>query len=184
MRIVKDLPDVQRALNELFAWKDKLITRPWDFHQLRITNASPGVDPNDYAIMSQLPKIPAAVPQRVPPYTIVFNPTGIITIGRGAPFIAGRGRSGIPIQVWLAAQNKPTSGPLSINIEINGQQLLDNDLTMNVGDTSPVISSTFVSSSQKVPYLGTVTPLISAVGGAALVSIGVVMQLDDSYPNG
>lgn len=183
MRIVKDIPDIQRALNELFGWKDKLTTKPWDFHQLRITNAAPALDPNDYVILSQIPTPVAQTPGRVPPYTIVFTPPGVITVGTGAPFVAGRGRSGIPIQVWLAAQNKPTSGPLSINININGTQLLSTDLTMNPGDDSPVISSTFASSI-KLPYLGTMVPLISSVGGAALVSIGVVIRLDDSFPNG
>lgn len=178
MRTVKDIPDIQRALNDLFAWKDRLVTGNWDMKRLRITNASPGIESNDYATVSQLPAIVPVPPVKLIHYTIVFSPAGVITIGEGAPFVAGRGRTGIPIQVWLAATNKPTSGPLSCNVNINGNALLDSDLTMNPGDDSPVISSIFIASSPRVPYLGSVTPVISAVGGASLVSIGVVLQLD------
>jgi hypothetical protein len=182
VRIVKDIPDIQRALNDLFGWKDRLSTKPWDFHQLRITNAAPGVDPNDYAILSQIPTVPKQVAAPVPPYTIVFESGTIITAGSNVSpgFVAYRGRTGIPLAVWVWATNLPTTGPLTVNVQINGQQLLDSDLSLNVGDTVPAVSSTFAAPNQKLPYLGIVKPIIVAAGGAGLASIGVVIQLDGS----
>lgn len=177
---MKDIPDIQRALNELFGWKDKLTTKPWDFHQLRITNAAPATDPNDYVILAQVPVVPKQIATSVPPYTIVFESGTVVTAGLkvSAPFVAGRGRTGRPTQVWLWATNPPTSGPLAINVQINGQQLLANDLVLNVGDLVPAISSTFVVPNQKIGYLSVVNPTVTSVGGAGLIAIGIVTQLD------
>jgi hypothetical protein len=54
VRIVKSFEDVQIVLRELLDWKSFLSTKDWDFKKLRIKNASPAVDPNDYVTLSQL----------------------------------------------------------------------------------------------------------------------------------
>ena len=54
MRIVKSFEDVQIVLRDLLDWKSLLSTKDWDFRKLRIKNASPAVDPNDYVTLSQL----------------------------------------------------------------------------------------------------------------------------------
>lgn len=171
---------MQQALNQLFSWKDKLSTSDWDFHGLSITNAGPGVNPNDYATLSQIPTLPntPAVPKEF--YTIVFESQGAVVVGSkiSPTFRAGRGRTGIPTQVWMDATVPPTTGPLSMNILINGNQLMPTDLTLNVGDVPPAVSSTFNVPAQKLGTLMSVLPIVSAAGGASLVSIGIVIQLD------
>jgi hypothetical protein len=54
VRIVKSFEDVQIVLRDLLDWKSLLSTKDWDFKKLRIKNASPAVDPNDYVTLSQL----------------------------------------------------------------------------------------------------------------------------------
>ena len=181
MFIVKSLADVQQALNQLFSWKDKLSTSNWDFHGLSITNASPGVNPNDYATLSQIPTLPTQPAATKKYYTIVFESVGAIVPGSlvAPTFYAGIGRTGTPTQVWLGATVPPTTGPLSINVNINGNQLMTSNLTLNPGDTSPAISSTFNVPTQKLGTLMPVIPLIVSGGGASLVSIGIVILLDN-----
>lgn len=180
MFVIKSLADVQQALNQLFSWKDKLSTSDWDFHGLSITNAGPGVNPNDYATLSQipLPTQPAAAPKKF--YTIVWESVGAIVPGSSVcpTFYAGTGRTGLPTQVWLGATIPPTTGPLSINININGVQLMPNNLVLNPGDPIPAKSSTFNVPMQKLGLLMPALPLIVSGGGASLVSIGLVIQLD------
>jgi hypothetical protein len=54
VRIVKSFEDVQLVLRELLDWKSLLSTKDWDFKKLRIKNASPAVDDDDYTTLSQL----------------------------------------------------------------------------------------------------------------------------------
>jgi hypothetical protein len=182
VKIVRTMQDVQNALNELFTFKDKWTTGSWDNSGNKISNVGPGVAQTDVATMAQLPFVPQPTSLSLKYYTIVFESVGVITVGSNisAPFIAGRGRTGIPVQIWLAATNKPTTGPLAINMNVNGLPLLTNNLVMDVGDPSPQVSSVFNIPSQKVGYLYSVTPLVASVGGASLVSIGLVLQLDQS----
>jgi hypothetical protein len=178
--VVKSFADVQQALNQLFSWKDRLTTSNWDFHGLSITNASPGVNPNDYATLSQIPTLPSspAAPKKY--YTIVFESVGAVTVGSNiAPtFYAGIGRTGTPTQIWMGATIPPTTGPLSMNVNMNGIPLLVNNIVLNPSDPIPVASSTFNIPAQKLGTLMPVIPIVASAGGASLVSIGIVIQLD------
>jgi hypothetical protein len=171
---------VQQALNQLFSWKDKLSTSDWDFHGLSITNASPGVNPNDYATLSQIPVQPTIPKTKTKYYTIVWESVGVVVPGSLVcpTFYAGTGRTGIPTEVWMGATVPPTTGPLSINININGNQLMPNNLVLNVGDPVPAVSKTFNIPAQKLGLLMPALPLIVSGGGASLVSIGLVILLD------
>jgi hypothetical protein len=174
------MADVQQALNQLFSWKDKLSTSNWDFHGLSITNAGPGVNPNDYATLSQIPTPPTTPKVKKKYYTIVWESVGAIVPGSSVcpTFYAGTGRTGIPVQVWLGATIPPTTGPLSINLNVNGTQLMPQNLVLNPGDPLPAKSSTFNIPAQKLGLLMPALPLIVSGGGASLVSIGLVIQLD------
>jgi len=78
VRIVKSFEDVQVVLREILDWKSLLSTKDWDFKKLRIKNASPAVDPNDYVILDQLPEQVKKITQTtIPPTTPVSG--GIIS---------------------------------------------------------------------------------------------------------
>lgn len=180
MRTVKNIADCQQAFNDLFAWKDKLSTNDWDFKGLRITNASPGVNPTDYAILSQIPAPSTPTKTGKVRYTIVFESPSSVVVGANISpaYVVGTGRTGKPIQVWLNSQIPPPTGPLSVNVNINGNPLLVDNLVIQQNDTAPVISSTFNTPLKHLGLLDVVAPLVALAGGAGLVSIGVVVEVD------
>ena len=181
MRQVNNFKDVQSALNELFSFKDKFTTKDWDNSGLRITNAGAGVNPNDYATMAQLPTIPATATSPAINYTIVFESPSNVVVGASIspPYVVGNGRAGMPTQVWLWGTQLPTTGPLSINVNVNGNPLLVNNLTLNVGDSAPAVSSIFNTPLKKLGLLDVVTPLVASAGGAGLISIGIVVVVSN-----
>lgn len=180
MRKVNSIQDVQIALNELFSFKDKFTTKDWNNSGLRITNAGAGKDPSDYAIMAQLPNLPVMAKPAEIRTTIVFESPANLTIGSAIspPYVVGTGRTGRPTQVWLWGTKLPTTGSCSINVNINGNPLLVDNLTLNPSDTVPVVSSTFNTPLKHLGLLDVVTPLVASIGGAGLISIGIVVVLD------
>ena len=181
MRQVKTFEDVQIVLRELLDWKTRVSTKDWDFHQLRIKNASPGVDQNDYVTLSQLQNaVPAAVPSNKT-YTQVFSSSGTVLTGDMIPgFVVGLGRGGIPNQVWIAARVAASSSDLQVNISIDGNLLLLNPITLPIGQTAKVFSSTFVSPTPKLAIGATVFPeIIQGDGIVSIVSVGLVVNLVD-----
>lgn len=180
MRQVRSIPDIQIALNELFAFKDKLTTKAWDQSGLRITNIGAGTNPNDAARMDQLPNLPTTSKVVLPNYTIVFESPATITVGASIapPYVVGTGKSGKPTQVWLWGTKLPTTGPCAINVNVNGAPLLVDNLVLNPSDTTPVTSSTFNTPLKHLGLLDVVTILVASTGGAGLISIGIVVVPD------
>ncbi len=175
-RIIKSLDDAQAALNELQDWKDKLTTAPWDFHGLRITNASPSVNANDYIIRSELTPGPSSLKDGPNIYTAVFTRDAPVD-GEAIPaYVAGTDRDGVIIQVWLNAQVSPTTGNLAVNPTINGVSLLTTPITIVNGSSAVAVSNALIS---PVPVVGYLTKLAGAVvtaGGASLVTMGIVVR--------
>lgn len=179
-RNVTSFQDCQAAFRELYAWKTKLETKDWDFKGLKIKNAGAGVDPTDYATLNQIPTLPATPKKAKENYTIVWESVGTIVVGSmvAPTYYAGRHRTGKIVEVWLGATNVPTTGPLTINLNLNGVQLLANNLTLNVGDTPPALTTAFTNPGVKIGLRNPILPLIVSVGGASLVSIGCIVELD------
>lgn len=184
MRVIRTLPDVQRALNELFDWQAKLQSKDHDMRGLRIKNASPGIDPNDYATVSQLPKLSDEKKFTGQDFAIVFSSTGSVTVGVDfcAPYSVGRGREGIPVEAHIAATVAPSTSALKGNILINGVEIFDESvnpypLTLSTGDFGPVISSAFIPGVPHVGYGFKVEPkIVAADDVVSLVSIILVVR--------
>lgn len=176
MRAIKSLPDAQKAINELLDFKDKLSSKSWDLHGLRITNAGAAQDDTDYVIKSQLGQLVGAQPPADQFYTQVFETTGAVSDGdKSPPFVVQSGREGFPYLVWIAATNPPTTDA-SVNIQLNGFNLLTVDLVLPAASGGPVTSALFVTPK---PKLGTLSKLILNVihgGGASLMSVGLVVK--------
>lgn len=196
MRTVRSLEDVQKILKDILDWKDRISTKDWDFHQLKITNAADGVSPRDYVTVEQLKDskvtnddinklIKSGQPDQN--YTIVLSKDGVVVTGENSPpYIVGTGREGIPTQVWLAAEVAPTSANLTINVQVtytnpgdnaqNSFNLLLTDLVLPVGQTLRVFTSTFIT---PLPAFGNgvkINKVITSGGNAAYVSIGIVVR--------
>jgi hypothetical protein len=178
--VIKTLQDCQTAFNTLFAWYTRMTTSPQNCNGFRITNVGAGQQPNDVAIMSQLPIIPSTPTPKKKYYTLIWNSVGAVSVGSAVcpTDYIGKDRTGYPIQVWMGATIPPTTGPLAMNFLVNGNQLMPNNITANPGDQLPVVSSTFNLPAQKLGYLMSVLPIVASAGGASLVSIGLVVQLD------
>jgi hypothetical protein len=176
LREIKSLQDVAIILRELTSWKDRLTTKNWDLHGLRITNASPGVASTDYATVSQLPSLSQQTSSVDQYYTAVFTKGGVVVIGDIIPsFVVGPNREGAPIEVWLAAENAPSTGDLQINMTINGVNLLTSALTLPSGQKGPVFTSLFAQNSKLGKHMK-VIPTIVNDGSASAVSIGLVVK--------
>lgn len=180
MRAVTSFQDVQIVLNKLLNWQSQITTQDWNRNGLRITNAAPAINQNDYVILSQLPTIPASGGTTQTTVTIVFSSTGSVSIGQSsAPYVVGRGRAGAtPWEVHLVATTPPSGGPLTANLQLNGVNLLATDISLPSGQTTPVVSSNFLAPVPNLPYLGTIVPTITAANGAALVTISLVVKLN------
>lgn len=57
MKSIKSLEEAQQAINELQNRIDLISSKNWDFHQRRIVNAHPSVDPYDYVVRKELDQI-------------------------------------------------------------------------------------------------------------------------------
>lgn len=198
MRAIKSLADVQIVLNQLLNWQSNKDSKDWDFHGLRIKNASASVDPSDYVIRSELqqnalaappqssapttvaqvnnPPIPGATAAAEQDYTVVICVDSPIDGYESAPYIAGRKRDGIFIDAWVACTAPPISSSANINFNLNGFQLLSQDIQIPAGSLGPVHSSFFVS---PLPVMGFDTRLTlkcNVASGVTLLSGGIVVR--------
>lgn len=182
MREVKSLSDVQIVLKELTQWKDKLSTKDQDLKGLRIRNASPGVLPSDYATVSQIPPAVTLPTPQDQYYTMCWNSQGSVANGLVASgFTAGKGRSGIAYEVILECTSAPTSGSLEINLQIAGNNILQNNLEIPLGQNGPVTSGNFINPNYVIGYKTKAIPIIINAAGAGFVFIGLVVKV--STPN-
>lgn len=198
MRAIKSLADVQIILNQLLNWQSNKDSKDWDFHGLRIKNASASVDPNDYVIRSELHPTALAAPQisgspktqqqvsNPPPspsvgeadqyYTIVFS-TDTATDGyETPPYNGGIHRDGVFVDIWVRATGTPLINPASINFKVNGTLLLVSDIQIPAGSHGPIHSSQFVSPLPVMGYDTAVTMKINTASAISLVSGGIVVR--------
>lgn len=201
MRAIRSLADVQVILNQLLSWQSNKDAKDWDFHGLRIKNASASKDPNDYVIRSELhptalvappvtsaPQTQAQVSNPTPPssgnsgggdeqdYTIVFSVDGPTSAYETPPYIGGRNRDGVFIDIWVAATGTPLINPASINFSINNVPLLTSDLQLPANSHGPVHSSLFAS---PLPVMGLdtrVTMKVNTASGVTFLSGGIVVR--------
>jgi hypothetical protein len=198
MRAIKSLADVQIVLNQLLNWQTNKDSKDWDFHGLRIKNASASVDANDYVIRSELhPNALAAPPQNSAPKTVaqVNNPpipaptspaeqdyTVVICVDgpsngyESAPFIGGRKRDGVFIDAWAACTGAPVLQSAFINWNINGTPLLSKDIEIPAGSLGPIHSSFFVSPLPVMGFDTRVTLKITTASGMTFFSGGLVVR--------
>lgn len=175
MRTVKDLKDVQIVLNELLDWKTKLSTQNQDFHKLKITNAAPATDQNDYVILSQLPTVTPPQSQRDHHYTIVLSKDGTPSDGDVTPpFRVAKERAGIPTQVWISAIVAPTDDAFFM-VQRNGVDILPVNLKLPKTVTD-VLSSQLVSPVPNFAASDKITAKVITASGVSQVSIGIVVK--------
>ena len=161
MRIVKSFEDVQIVLRDLLDWKSLLSTKDWDFKKLRIKNASPAVDPNDYVTLSQLGEQTKPIKEQVTNLSITQSGGGggggSGTVTNTGTLVAGRliiGNGGVNI----------TQGTLTDetnnNVSTSAHGLtpkLPNDATKYLDGTG-AFSAPFGSGSSGFPYLFVAPP--------------------------
>lgn len=110
MRAIKSLDDVQIVLRDLLDFKRRVETQNFNMHGNKVVNAAAGTDPNDYVVLSQLPKQVPAPAQKDHHYTIVLSKDGIPNDGENTPpFYVQVDRVGIPTVAWVAVIGAPTS---------------------------------------------------------------------------
>lgn len=198
MRAIRSLSDVQIILNQLLNWQTNRESKDWDFNGLRIKNASASKDPNDYVIRSELqpnalaappvssaPQTQAQVNNPPPPtnggdteqdFTIVFSVDAPEDGFETPPYIAGRNRDGVFIDVWVACTGAPSGSAASINFKVNGNLLLTADVQIPSGEFGPKHSSLLID---PLPVLGLdtrVTMKVNTASGVTLLSGGVVVR--------
>lgn len=198
MRAIKTLSDIQIVLNQLLNWQTNKDSKDWDFHGLRIKNASASVDPNDYVIRSELqPNALAAPPQSSAPstpaqvnnppipspisaaeqdYTIVISEPVPTDGFESAPFIGGKNRDGVFIDAWVACTGAPLVNPAKINWNINGTPLLSQDILIPAASLGPVHTSYFASPLPVMGYDTRITLKVNQANGITLISGGLVVR--------
>lgn len=198
MRAIKSLADVQIVLNQLLNWQSNRDSKDWDFHGLRIKNASASVDPSDYVVRSELqpnalaappassapqtpaqvanPPIPAPTSAPEQDYTIVITESSPTDGFESAPFIGGRKRDGIFIDCWVACTSAPLGNPAKINFKINGKFLLSQDVQIPAGTLGPVHTSFFASPLPVMGFDTRITLKINQANGMLLISGGLVVR--------
>lgn len=176
IRIVKTMADVQKALNELFDWKQSQQSQNINMSGRRIINAGNGVAPTDYATVGQLPVVTSPVIQTPTLYyTIVFNPPDACPAGTiSPPFQIGTGRGGNPTQAWVQATGAPAGTAVTVNFMFNGVNLLPMDITLAVGATQ-AYTQTFNSPTQLLAVASQVQMIVTSANTATGLSGGVVV---------
>lgn len=175
MREVKNIEDARIVIKEIAQWKDRISSKSQDLKGLKIQNAGDATEPGDYVTLRQLPSLvqaPTVAPQH---YSIPFSAPGLIVTGQmSPPYIVGQDRVGIPTSISVAvpsAAQAPTGVPLIVNLNINGINMLVNNLTLPVGQEGPVSSSAFVNPLPKLAIGNKIVPVIIQGGGAQFVTI-------------
>jgi len=190
MRAVRGFEDVSIILKEVFDWKDRLSTKDWDFRGLRIKNAAPAVDPNDYVTLKQLKNEPVSIRHNPQHFTIVWTKETPTIDDVPEAYCFGPGREGSPVELWVVARGAPTSDDLSINIEYSQSGILNDPLkrvlllptleplVLLQGQSLRVFTSTFRNPVPKFSRHDVIYPTLLSIGGATSVSIGLVVKVD------
>lgn len=181
MRVVKSLDDVNVILKELGQWKDRLSSKNQDFKGLKIQNAGDATEPQDYVTLSQLTSVSQSISQNPQHYSIPFSVSGAATTGMlSAPFIVGKDRVGRPTLVSVAVPTvaqAPSGSDLLVNLQINGINLLANNLDLPIGNAGPISSSAFVSPLPILSVGSKITPVIvSSDGIVSFVTIQLYIE--------
>lgn len=110
-------------------------------------------------------------------YTISLN---ILDPTQPSPgFIVGLGREGVVVEVKAYCSSVPTSGPLQLNVTIDGVTLLAAPITVLEGENGPVTSANFVGSPPPLNYDSVVLPVVVLGGAAFLVVLELIVQVPD-----
>lgn len=176
MRTINSLADVQIVLRDLLNWKSAQQTKNQDLHGLRITNAGDGVDPGDYATLRQVQSSSQSSQNVDQFYTIVWATNSLITGQLVPAWETGKGRDGLPHEVWLKCRTAPSGGDLEVQFTIDGTNLLSSPITIPNGGTTKVFSSSFVSPVPKVGEHSEILPVIVNNAGAGVISFGLVVK--------
>lgn len=194
MRALRNFDDAKIVLQELMQWKDQITTKGWDFSGKRLTGLQPGKTRGDAVTFEQLPSstaAPALSTQQAAVdqfYTIVWSLDETVTDDEEiAPFIVGMGRAGVPVQMMLIADTRPSGSPLAVNIELRTRDgvgggltntnLLDDPLEFAPADDRAVVTSSFLLTGvPRLSLLSELRPIIVAANGAGLVTIQLVVK--------
>lgn len=184
MRVVKTIPDVQKALNELFSFKDQITSKALDLTGRQIKNGASATDPTDFVIKSDLPVATTSNGVVRYEYTIVFSKDNPTDDDFSPPFLIGLDRDGLPCEIWLSALGFPNSGNLAIDVLIDREDGLGGIsvlppteyLTIKNSGTQSVWTSKFVEQYPKLPLRAKLYVHIITAGGAEFVSVGVIVR--------
>lgn len=177
MRVFKTQDEIQTVLNQILDTLDLQRSKDWDFHGLRIKNASPSKDPYDYVVRKELTPASTLNTVNVAEYTIVITRDTPADGEESPPYFAGVDRDGNIIDVWVGSTVAPTTN-CSVNFNINGSPLLNSDIILPSGSTGPVHSGDLVSPIPKIGKDTRVTMIVTTAGGVELLSGGVIVRRD------
>lgn len=173
MRAIKNLADAQVVLKSVLDWQTNVQTKDQDLNQRRYRNAAPGVLPDDYVTVKQLPTVQVTPPTPDQHYMIVFSSIGAIIAGQlCAAYIVGQNRIGKPTEVIVNAITAPTTNA-TFNVQVNNVNLLLTDVTLPAGQTGPITVTNFVTPVPLFAYQTVVIPVVTAAGGAAFVTVQI-----------
>lgn len=188
MRKANNPQQVQLILNQLNNASAKLNTKPLNRNGNRVVNVGDAQQPNDVVTLSQVQRlIQSGIQQMVPRAVQTQNHYTMLWTNGGASLagdllegycVVSDNRVGIPLYAWIAAQGTALlTGPLIINIQLNGTNILTSNLILPQGVKGPVQSSNFIGN----PIFGigsTLVPIIIKAGGQVAISIGLVCQVN------
>lgn len=182
MRQVRNIPEIQLALNELFDFKDRTETSIPNLHGRRITNVGEGKDLSDVVVVSQLPSFINKSNKLNQNYTIVFDKSGQLEdTDEWADYIVGKDKTGIITEVMLKARIGPTTDDLIMNLFLNEVEFLSEDIVIEQDseeDDLFVKSYKFTSPVRKCGLYSSIRPKIITAGAASYVSMLVTVTKD------
>lgn len=178
MRQAKDQDGNNRIFREIQNFIDRFRTQNLDMGGKKIINAGAGTAANDYATIGQLPRIPDFPREKDQFYEIVWNNDGPITNDQViSSYIVGKGREGVPLSVYICTDDTGIpSADCSVNLSLDGVNILDDDLVLPLGEHGPVFASNFIDPLPKLPSLARIKPIIVEAGGASFVTICLTVK--------
>lgn len=178
MRVVKNMQDVQKVLNELLDWKQQMQSANINLSGRRVINAGASQSASDYVIKSELQTaLAGSVQTPTSFYTATFNPPdGAATGSLSPPFNIGTGRSGKPTQCWITANGAPVGTNVTCNFQYQGANLLTNDLVLVVGSTY-IASASLILPTPVMAQAQNINMIMTSANTATGVTGGIVIQL-------
>lgn len=177
MRVFKTQDEIQKVLNQILDTQDLQRSKDWDFHGLRIKNASPSKDPYDYVVRKELTPASTQTDVIVAEYTIVITRDAPADGEESPPYFAGTDRDGNVIDIWIGSTNAPITD-CSVNFNINDTPVLNNPIILPAGSRGPIHSGDIVSPIPKIGFDTRVTIVVIISGGVTLLSGGIVVRRD------